>query len=99
MPLVLKKTIADFNREELEAHVNLIRARRMLVAYDYAAGKKLELTNQSSKAERKYIEHVTMLGKELDRLDRALAAVDKRIDAMVALDQEYGLLQDLLAQE
>jgi len=98
VPLITKPTIRDFNRAELEARIELIRARRMLVAFDYHASQKIDIEQQTDKVVRKFKEHGDLLGKELDRLDRTLEAVEKRVAKMSELQQEHGLLQDLLAQ-
>lgn len=98
MPLVLKPTIKDFNRAELEARIEQVRARRMLLAFDYHASQKIEYEQEMDKVVRKFREHGDMLGKELERLDRALDAVDKRAFKMAELQAEHGLLQDLFNQ-
>lgn len=96
MPLVLKPSIGDFSRSELEEHLTGIRMRRMAIAFDYQAGQQLELEKSKSRVERKYGEGVTSLGRELATLDRALEKVEKRMDALTALKQEHGLLADLI---
>jgi hypothetical protein len=98
VPLVTKPTIRDFNRAELEARIEQIRARRMLVAFDYHASQKIELEQQSDRIVRKFKEHGDRLGVEIERLDRALDNVEKRVSKMTELQQEHGLLQDLLTQ-
>ncbi len=96
MPLITKPTIKDFSRAELEARIEQVRARRMLIAFDYHASQKIDLARESDKTVRKFREHGDMLGKELERLDRALAAVENRVSKMSELQQEHGLLQDLI---
>jgi hypothetical protein len=98
MPLVTKPTIRDFDRAALEARIDQIRARRMLVAFDYHASQKIELEQQSDRIVRKFKEHGDRLGVEIARLDRALDIVEKRVSKMTELQQEHGLLQDLLLQ-
>jgi hypothetical protein len=98
VPLITKPTIRDFNRAELEARIEMIRARRMMVAFDYHASQKIELEQQSDKLVRKFREHGDRLGVEIARLDRALDAVENRVSKMTELQQEHGLLQDLLTQ-
>lgn len=96
MPLVTKPTIKDFSRAELEQRIDLIRARRMSLAFDYHASQKIDLEQQADKTIRKFKEHGDMLGKELQRLDRALDAVENRVAKMTELQSEHGLLQDLM---
>ena len=97
MPLILKPTIKDFDRAALEARIEEVRARRMLLAFDYHESQKLNMSQEADKAVRKFKEHSEMLGKEINRLDRALEAVEKRCQKMSELQQEHSLLQDLLA--
>ena len=96
MPLVTKPTIRDFSRAELEARIEMIRARRMMIAFDYHASQKIDVEQQADKVVRKFKEQGDMLGKELLRLDRAMDAVENRVAKMSELQQEHGLLQDLL---
>lgn len=98
MPLYEKPTIKDFSRAELEARIEQVRARRMLIAFDYHASQKIDMEQQQDRLLRKFKEHGDMLGKELDRLDRALDACEKRVFKMSELQSEHGLLQDLLAR-
>jgi len=70
----------------------------MAVAFDYHASQKIELDQQSDRIVRKFKEHGDRLGVELLRLDRALASVELRVSKMTELQQEHGLLQDLLTQ-
>ena len=96
MPLVLKPTIKDFSRAELEAHVAGIRERRMVIAFDYQIGQQLALQTSMQKNERKYGVAIERLGKELVTLDRALAKVEARMDELTTLKQEDETLAALI---
>lgn len=96
MPLVLKPTIKQFSRAELEAHVEGIRTRRMAIAFDYQIGQQLALQTSMQKNERKYGVAIERLGKELVTLDRALAKVEARIKELVTLKQEDETLSALI---
>jgi len=98
VPLYTKPTIKEFSRAELESRIEQIRIRRMSLAFDYHASQQIDLEQQMDKTVRKFKEHGDMLGKELERLDRALDAVEKRVSKMSELQQEHGLLQDLFNQ-
>ena len=95
-PLYVKPTLKDFNRADLEQRIDLIRARRMLLAFDYHASQKIDMAQESDKIVRKFKEHGDRLGVELSRLDKALESVENRVLKMSELQQEHGLLQDLL---
>ena len=96
MPLVLRPLIKDFSREELLEHVEKIRTRRMSIAFEYHTQQQLKLETGFNRIQRKYSEHLNMLGRELETLDKAIAKVEKRVDLMTALSQEDGLLRDML---
>jgi len=96
VPLYTKPTIKDFSRAELEQRIEQVRARRMMIAFDYHASQQISMEQQADKTVRKFKEHGDMLGKELMRLDRALDAVENRVSKMSELQQEHGLLQDLI---
>lgn len=99
MPLILKPTIAEFSREELEAHIEGIRTRRMAIAFDYQIGMQMKWEESRKKNERKYAEGIARLGKELVALDRALEKVEKRMDELTTLKQEDSLLSELIDSE
>lgn len=96
MPLVLKPTIKDFSRAELEAHVEGIRLRRMAIAFDYQIGQQAALQTSMMKNERKYGAAIERLGKELITLDRAIDKVEARMDELTTLKQEDETLAALL---
>ncbi len=96
MGLVLKPTIKDFSRAELEAHIEGIRTRRMTIAFDYQIGQQLALQTSMQKNERKYGLAIERLGKELVTLDRALAKVEARMDELTSLKQEDETLSALV---
>lgn len=96
MPLVLKPTIKDFSRAELEAHVEGIRTRRMAIAFDYQIGQQAALQTSMMKNERKYGAAIERLGKELITLDRAIDKVEARMDELTTLKQEDETLAALL---
>lgn len=96
MPLVLKPTIRDFSREELEAHVEGIRTRRMVIAFDYQVGQQLQLQTSMQKNERKYGLCMERLGKELVTLDKALAKVEARMQEAIELKQTDETLARLI---
>jgi hypothetical protein len=94
MPLVLQRTIEEMSSEELEQRLEMIRARRIVAAMEYAAGQDLKLEYEVDKVRRKLKAHYEMLGKELDRCDRAIFALENRVAAIEQLKQEAGLLED-----
>jgi hypothetical protein len=96
MSLILKPTIKDFSRAELEAHVAGIRERRMVIAFDYQIGQQLALQTSMQKNERKYGVAIERLRKELVTLDKALAKVEARMEELTMLKQEDETLSALV---
>ena len=94
MALVLQRTIAEMTTEELEQRLEMIRARRIVAAMEYAAGQDLKLEYEVDKIRRKLKGHYDMLGKELERCDRAIFALENRVAAIEQLRQEAGLIED-----
>lgn len=97
MALVLQRTLEEMTTEELEQRLEMIRARRIVAAVEYVAGQGLKLEHEKDKVQRKLKGHYEMLGKELDRCDRAIFALENRIAAIEQLKQELGLLEDYSA--
>lgn len=86
--LVLQPTVAEMTTEELERHIEYVRARRIVVAMEYIEGQKLKVEHEVDKAKRKLKAHYEMLEKELDRLDRAIFTCETRVRAIEQLRQE-----------
>ena len=92
--LVLQPTVAEMSTEELERHIEYVRARRIVVAMEYIEGQKLKLEHEIDKARRKLQGHYEMLEKELDRLDRAIGVCEARVQAIELLRQEIDFDAD-----
>ena len=86
--LVLQPTVAEMTTEELERHIEYVRARRIVVAMEYIEGQKLKIEHEVDKAKRKLKAHYEMLEKELERLDRAIFTCETRVRAIEQLRQE-----------
>lgn len=99
MPLILQPSLDEHTREEIEAHVEEVRARRMVAVIEYNAGKQAKLENELNSVNRKLIQQYTMLGKEIEQLDRLDARLSKRLETIAALQQEGGVVSDMLTGE
>ena len=86
--LVLQPTVSEMSTEQLEQHIEYVRARRMVVAMEYIQNQNMKAEAEADKARRKLIAHYEMLEKELNRLDRALYACEQRVGAIALLRQE-----------
>lgn len=95
MGLVLQPELREKTREEIEAHLDVVRARRMVAAIEYQAGRDAKLAHESDKMQRKVKGAYEMLGKELSALDRALWRVEQRLIQVEGFRQELGVIEDL----
>jgi RecA/RadA recombinase len=92
--LVLQPTLEDLTIEELEAHIEGVRARRIVAAMEYVAGEAIKLEVEKDKMHRKLKEHYVMLAKELDRCERAIYKCEERVVVIQQLKDEIGVMED-----
>jgi hypothetical protein len=94
MTLVLQPTIDQWTTEELEQHIEAVRARRMVCAMEYAHSQELKFEAEKDKLHRKLKQHYEMLGKELEKSERAVEACERRVLLIEQLKQEAGIIED-----
>lgn len=92
--LVLVPGMSDMSRADIEQHMEVVRARRMVAAITYFEGKNAKLGRQSEVLQRRLTQQYEMLGKEIDALDRALAKMQKRLEMITTLEERDSLVQD-----
>jgi Pyruvate/2-oxoacid:ferredoxin oxidoreductase gamma subunit len=93
--LILAPSFDEHTRAEIEQHLEVVRQRRMLAAFSYAQGVNAKLEHESERIQKRMASHYDMLAKEIERLDKAHAAVEKRLETLTAMQQELGLTQSL----
>lgn len=98
MPLELRKHIGNATREELEAFLTIVQAKRTQAAVEYHETKtaKLETTNQRLKD--RIERQCDMLGKNILALDRMMETVQLRMDNIEQMRQEAGFADDEIAR-
>lgn len=96
MPLVLASSFDEHTREQIEAHVSAVQARRMIAAIEHYQGVQRKLTQESNKVQLKMSRNYEMLGKELERLEKAENAVLARLETLEALRQQVELIDDMM---
>jgi hypothetical protein len=96
MTLVLAPSYDDHTREQVEAHLDVVRSNRMVAAIEYHAGRKAKLEHESDKIRLRIEKQYAMLGKEIDGLEKAEEKVLKRLETLEALKQEVGLITDMV---
>lgn len=96
MPLVLAPSFDEHTREQVEAHVAAVQARRMLAAMEYHHGKNAKLTHESDKIRLRVEKQYEMLKREIEALEKAENKVNDRLAGLEHLMNELGLITDLI---
>jgi enoyl-[acyl-carrier-protein] reductase (NADH) len=90
MTIKLYPELSDLTREEIEAHIELVRARRVVAALEYVAGQNLKLTYEAEKIQKKIKMAYERLGRAIQKLDAADEQVQKHMIEIEELKQELG---------
>jgi hypothetical protein len=93
--LVLQPEIWEIPIPELENRIAAIRERRIVAAMEYAASKSMQLEMDKDMVHRKLKAQYEMLGKELERGERVIYALEERLYKITQLKDEAGLLEDM----
>lgn len=91
--LVLQPSVKSVTRAEYEAHIEIVRSRRMVAAVQYAEGVNAKLGKIESKLAERRKKHYEMLEREIIRLDQVLEKVESRLAAVDEVDNEIGSIQ------
>lgn len=94
MPLILAPSFDDKTREEVEAHLEIVRIRRIAAALEYAQSRMTKLETEDNRATVRLMHNYEQLGKSLERLDRELDKVELYLQRCEMLKGELGLLHD-----
>ena len=97
MPLILAPSFDDHTREEVEAHLEQVRLRRIAGALEYQQSKMLKLERDNDTVTNKLIRHYEALGKSLGRLDKELEKVEAYLNACQMLRSEADLIMDRIS--
>lgn len=95
MPLILTPSFDEHTRQQIEAHLEEVRARRLVAALEFEEGRKGKIAKQADKVARQMQAQYKMLKKELIRLEGAETKVQERLTKLTHLLNEHGLLEDL----
>ncbi|HEY6020879.1 MAG TPA: hypothetical protein VIY48_13560 [Candidatus Paceibacterota bacterium] len=96
MPLVLAPSFDEHTRAEIEAHLDAVRARRMVAAIEYHQGAANKLQHESDKINAKIARQYEMLRKELLAMEKAELKVQDRLELMDHMLNEVGLVNDMI---
>jgi hypothetical protein len=94
MPLVLAPSFDDHTREEVEAHLEQVRLRRLAGAIEYQQSKMLKLEKEENTLTNKLIRAYDQLGKALMRIDSDIEKVEQYLNACQMLRTELSLNMD-----
>ena len=94
MPLVLAPSFDDHTREEVEAHLEQVRLRRLAGALEYQQGKLLRLERDNNMVTNKLIRAYEQMGKALIRLDKDLEKIEGYLQLCQMLRTEADLNVD-----
>jgi succinyl-CoA synthetase alpha subunit len=98
MPLVLKPSLDDLDREQVEQFVETVRAKRMVATVEYFTTKNEKVKYKQGKIGARIQAQIDMLGKEIDALERAEQKVEARMMAIEQLKHEYEGFEDELVE-
>lgn len=88
----LAPNIRDQALSVIQARADQRRDRRLLVAFEVNAKKKLKLTNQRDKDVEKFAKLIASMEKRLDQVRDLLDKVDSDLDAATRLHNAATLL-------
>lgn len=97
MPLVLQPTINGTTREEYEAFLDAVRARRLVAAIEYLNAKQLSLDRESDVLQRKLDNAIKKLGGQIDRMTKLDEAIQTTLVQVETYRSELGFLEDIHA--
>lgn len=94
--LKLQPTFSDLSRQEIEAHLMLVRSRRLQASIEYHQAANMKLQRESDMIQRRITQQYEMLGKELLKLEALEGKVELRLNKLTMLLQEVQTIDDLL---
>ena len=92
MALVLQPSLDEHSREEIIAHIEQVRARRLMAALIYAQGAQEKRAEEASVIERKLIMEFERLARNIEQLDKYDRMATERLEKIAVLQHEYNLL-------
>lgn len=92
--LTLAPELKDFDREELEAWLEGIRAKRLVATIEYHANKNAKLGHEADKLQKKFYGKLEKLGRALLAMENAEIKVQGYIDEIDQIKQEIGLVTE-----
>jgi len=92
MPLILAPSFDDHTREQVEAHLERVRIRRIAAVVEYQQGRLNKLGNEANTLEGKLNRTYNQLEKAIMRLDDEIAKIEVYLNNCQNLKNELGLV-------
>jgi len=96
--LVLRPTLGDLDRSEVEQYITIVRAKRMAATVEYFATKNRKLELKQGAVWDRVNKKLEMLHKEIAGLERAEQKVDDRLAEIQELMNEHEQLGDSVTE-
>jgi hypothetical protein len=87
--LVLMPTLDNLSRDEVEAYIETVRAKRMVATLEFFQTKNRKVELKQSKIGQRIQGKLDMLEKEIDRLEAAENKVSARLAEIEQLKHEF----------
>jgi hypothetical protein len=94
---VLAPSFDDKTREEVEAHLDQVRTRRLAGAMEYMQSKMLKLEKENGSLTNKLARNYDQLGKALLRIDNDILKVEEYLNNCQMLRTELDMNVDRIA--
>jgi hypothetical protein len=99
MPLQLVPTLGELNIEQLEAHLEGVRVRRLSVAIAYQAARSLKLSVESNRLHKRLDRAIDLLGKDIVKLDMLLTKCQARVQMITLMQNEGSFISSMIDME
>lgn len=96
--LVLRPTLGDLDRSDVEKYMTIVRAKRMAATVEYFATKNRKLELRQGAVGERINKKIEMLHKALVALERAEQRVDDYLGEIQELQNEHGQLGDSVTE-
>jgi hypothetical protein len=87
--LVLMPTLDNLSRDEVEAYIETVRAKRMVATLEFFQTKNRKVELRQSKIGQRIQGKLDMLEKEIDKLEAAENKVSTRLAEIEQLKHEF----------
>lgn len=85
--------LPDMTRQEIEDHLEAVRARRLVATITYYDGVNAKLEKEHAKHSTRRDKQYEMLRKELEAVDKAIAKVESRVEVIDVLESNLNIIQ------